>query len=149
LLNPSTLAWAPSGDLLVADRFSHRVLKLDARTGAFLGDFFSAGSGGLNQPTHMAFGYLCDPDCNANTALDAWDIGPGGGSQDLNQNGIPDECDDCLGCDGIVGLDDLARLLSNFGTSGNTYDDGDITGNGVVDLNDLTAFLSLFGTVCP
>jgi hypothetical protein len=34
-------------------------------------------------------------DCNNNYIDDAIDIAPGGTSQDLNANGIPDECDDC------------------------------------------------------
>jgi hypothetical protein len=50
---------------------------------------------------------------------------------------------------GEVGLDDLARLLSYFGTpSGATYEDGDITGNGSVELDDLAVLLSRFGQVC-
>ncbi|GMU84337.1 MAG: hypothetical protein AMXMBFR47_42070 [Planctomycetota bacterium] len=58
----------------------------------------------------------------------------------------------CLGDftgDGIVGLDDLARLLSNFGQTEMVYDDGDVNEDGVVDLGDLAAVLSRFGSVCP
>lgn len=55
-----------------------------------------------------------------------------------------------LDSDGIVGLGDLARLLSNFGTpSGATGEDGDIDSDGDVDLSDLAALLSNFGIACP
>lgn len=51
--------------------------------------------------------------------------------------------------DGQVDLNDLAVLLSHFGTaSGATLDDGDVDGNGQVDLNDLTALLATFGAAC-
>ncbi|GMU84061.1 MAG: hypothetical protein AMXMBFR47_39310 [Planctomycetota bacterium] len=51
-------------------------------------------------------------------------------------------------CD--VDINDLATLLSNYGTeSSATHDMGDVDGNGNVDLSDLAALLSQFGTVCP
>lgn len=52
-----------------------------------------------------------------------------------------------LNGDGSVGLADLARLLSSFGTPGGAaYDDGDLNGDGDVDVQDLSEMLSLFGT---
>ncbi len=51
--------------------------------------------------------------------------------------------------DGIVGLADLARLLSRYGTtSGAVYADGDLDGDGSVDLSDLAALLAVYGTTC-
>jgi len=47
-----------------------------------------------------------------------------------------------LNGDGTVGGDDLATLLSNWGTGGL----GDITGNGIVDAEDLAALLSAWGS---
>ncbi len=47
-----------------------------------------------------------------------------------------------LNGDGSVGGDDLATLLSNWGTGGL----GDITGNGIVDAEDLAALLSAWGS---
>ena len=106
---------------------------------------------GIPEPTHILVGYFCDPDCNANGSLDRWDIA-GGHSRDLNSNGIPDECENCVGDftgDHIVGLDDLARLLSHFGLTGTSYADGDMNGDGRVDISDLAAFLAAYGSVCP
>ena len=51
--------------------------------------------------------------------------------------------------DGQIGLGDLAILLSNYGESGMTYDDGDFTGDGYVGLDDLAALLGEYGTDCP
>jgi hypothetical protein len=151
LTTPAALAWAPSGDLLVADRFGS-VMQYNGHNGAFIRVFVGSGVGGLNQPTDVAFAYLCDPDCNANAYLDDWDVASGGQSRDVNHNGVPDECEDCLGDltgDNIVGLDDLAILLSHFGTtSGATYEDGDISGDGAVSLQDLADLLSVFGRQC-
>ncbi|GMU83822.1 MAG: hypothetical protein AMXMBFR47_36920 [Planctomycetota bacterium] len=90
-------------------------------------------------------------DCNGNGRLDTCDISAGT-TADVNQNGIPDECE-CIGDltgDQVVGLDDLARLLSNFGTpSGAEFPDGDVDDDGDVDLSDLSTLLAQFGTICP
>jgi hypothetical protein len=51
--------------------------------------------------------------------------------------------------DGVIGLSDLAQLLSNYGeTSGMAYEDGDLDGDGDVDLADLAALLGVYGTTC-
>lgn len=51
--------------------------------------------------------------------------------------------------DRAVGLDDLAYVLGNYGTSeGATYQDGDFDGDGDVDLADLADFLGHYGDVC-
>ncbi|MCC6358015.1 MAG: hypothetical protein IT450_04675 [Phycisphaerales bacterium] len=50
--------------------------------------------------------------------------------------------------DGTVGIADLAILLSNFGTGGNTFADGDANGDGFVNLEDLAQLLGAFGTSC-
>lgn len=49
---------------------------------------------------------------------------------------------------GVVDIDDLTRLLSNFGASGAQYEDGDMTADNVIDLNDLTELLSRYGQIC-
>ena len=52
--------------------------------------------------------------------------------------------------DGVIGLSDLAQLLSNYGTpSGAVYEDGDLDADGDVDLADLAALLAVYGTTCP
>ena len=50
--------------------------------------------------------------------------------------------------DGIVGLGDLALLLSHFGDTGQAPATGDVDDDGDVDLSDLAALLGDFGTSC-
>lgn len=64
---------------------------------------------------------------------------------------VPEPSTPCpdLDGDGVVGLSDLAKLLSNYGTmSGMSFEDGDIDGDGDVDLSDLALLLADYGTVC-
>lgn len=50
---------------------------------------------------------------------------------------------------GFVDLEDLARLLSHFGTPlGAGCREGDLDGDGDVDIRDLTLILSRFGLPC-
>jgi hypothetical protein len=58
-------------------------------------------------------------------------------------------CPGDLDGDLAVSLQDLANLLSNFGTPGGAEpDDGDLDADGDVDQQDLTSLLSEFGTFC-
>jgi DNA-binding beta-propeller fold protein YncE len=51
------VGWAAAGDVVYVSSFNNdTVLKFDADTGAALGVFVSAGSGGLNGPTGLTFG---------------------------------------------------------------------------------------------
>lgn len=50
-----------------------------------------------------------------------------------------------LNHDNSVNLTDLALLLSNYGHSDMTYEDGDIDGDGDVDLTDLATLLAHYG----
>ena len=47
--------------------------------------------------------------------------------------------------DGTVDVNDLTIVLSNFGTTGTTWSQGEFTGDGTVDVNDLTIVLTNFG----
>jgi hypothetical protein len=52
--------------------------------------------------------------------------------------------------DGSVNLQDLARLLANFGRLDDAYfSDGDVDGDSSVTLADLSALLANFGASCP
>jgi hypothetical protein len=63
---------------------------------------------------------------------------------------IPCDLAGDLNHDGGVDIQDLATLLSNFGTlNGATPEDGDLDGDGDVELADLSVLLSTFGTSCP
>lgn len=92
-------------------------------------------------------------DCNDNDIPDECDMADGS-STDWNQNNVPDECD-CLGDisgngDGAIGLDDLAEMLSQFGTTCPPAQpcDADLNRDGVVDLMDLAIMLSIYGRDC-
>ncbi|MBI5866621.1 MAG: hypothetical protein HZB38_19310 [Planctomycetes bacterium] len=74
---------------------------------------------------------------------------PRGMIDDLSLTPAQAACPGDLDGDGSVGLNDLARLLSNFGTSsGGTSEQGDSDGDGDIDLSDLSALLGAFGTTC-
>jgi hypothetical protein len=53
---PTGLALMPNGDLLVASRNTHAVLRYNGVNGASMGAFVSSGSGGLLSPFGLAFG---------------------------------------------------------------------------------------------
>lgn len=62
----------------------------------------------------------------------------------------PSSCPGDLDGNGAVDIQDLAFLLSHFGTlSGASPSDGDTDGDGDVDIQDLANLLSLFGARCP
>ncbi len=76
---------------------------------------------------------------------------------DVNQNGIPDECESG-GCPGnvngdqVVDLSDLTLLLAAFGSSSGDpgYNaNADLDASGSVELSDLALLLANFGTTCP
>ena len=48
--------------------------------------------------------------------------------------------------DGMVDINDLTVVLSNFGKTGMTWSKGEFTGDGTVDINDLTIVLANFDT---
>jgi len=59
-------------------------------------------------------------------------------------------CEGDLDGDRIVNLEDLAVLLSHYGTGeGAPSSDGDLDGDGDVDLQDLAVLLARFGSTCP
>jgi Ca2+-binding EF-hand superfamily protein len=57
-------------------------------------------------------------------------------------------CEGDTNADGVVDLNDLLTVLSNFGTDASGRSNGDVVGDGTVDLNDLLLVLSNFGTDC-
>lgn len=59
-------------------------------------------------------------------------------------------CEGDLDNDGVIGLQDMAYLLANFGVVGGVDpDDGDFDNDDDVDLQDLATLLAHFGTECP
>jgi bacillopeptidase F len=90
-------------------------------------------------------------DCNENGVLDSDDIASGR-SQDTNENGIPDECEqgcpEDLNGDLFIDQQDLGILLADWGCTGGDCP-GDIDGDGDTDQEDLGRLLALFGQPCP
>ncbi|MFO0874121.1 MAG: MopE-related protein [Phycisphaerales bacterium] len=85
-------------------------------------------------------------DCNDNGDDDGIDIFVGV-SLDLNGDGIPDECDSCVGDlngDGVVDGADLGLLLGSWGTGGGPGG-GDLNNDGLVDGADLGLLLGGWG----
>jgi len=90
-----------------------------------------------------------DPDCNENGIADHIDIA-NGTSEDVNGNGIPDECEDlgpdCLGDlngDGVVNSSDLLELLNAWGPCPGCPED--LNDDGVVNSSDLLELLNAWG----
>lgn len=95
------------------------------------------------------------PDCNGNNVADSLDIA-NGTSQDVNGNGIPDECkpppppcpSDTNG-DQVVNVDDLLAVINGWGPCPPTPGcPGDITADGNVNVDDLLAVINAWGP-CP
>jgi hypothetical protein len=87
---------------------------------------------------------LVDPDaCNGHSAVSVTVTYAGIGPDDLNGNGIPDECE-CpadINDDGTVNVQDLLLLLGNWGGEG----DGDVNFDGIVNVSDLLLLLAAWG----
>ena len=82
-------------------------------------------------------------DCNGNSIDDSIDISAGD-SDDVNGNGVPDECEDCNG-NGTLDSDDIAGGASND-LNGNGIPDEcepDCNGNGVPDDHDIAIGASI------
>lgn len=95
---------------------------------------------------------IIGPDCNENGICDGIDIADGT-SEDVNENGIPDECEDLcpedIFEDGVVNTVDLLILLGNWGPCPPEGPcSGDVDGSGSVDVVDLLALLGAWGP-CP
>lgn len=83
------------------------------------------------------------PDCNSNGVADSDDIA-NGSSQDVNDNGIPDECEcpgDVTG-EGVINVEDILIVIGAFGQTGGI---GDIDGSGLVDIADLLIVIEGWG----
>lgn len=94
-------------------------------------------------------------DCNGNGINDGCDI-VSGFSQDLDQDGVPDECAPApvspdFNGDGIVNGVDLGVLLGAWGVCpspvGSSPCSGDLDGDGVIDGTDLGTLLNAWGAV--
>ncbi len=83
------------------------------------------------------------PDCNSNGIADSEDIADGT-SEDVDGNGIPDDCEcpgDITG-EGIIDVEDILLVIAAFGQDGG---DEDINGNGQVDIADILILIDGWG----
>ena len=82
-------------------------------------------------------------DCNTNCIEDAIDI-QNGNSYDLDENGIPDECECAADFNnsGDVDIEDLLILLEHWEETGSI---ADLTGDNFVDIEDLLVYIASFG----
>ena len=88
-------------------------------------------------------------DCDGNGTYDADQIFFG--SADLNENGIPDECEsgcpwDCIGNDGVIGIEEFLAILGGWGPSGASLCDFD--GDGQIGIEEFLKVLGVWGP-CP
>ena len=83
-------------------------------------------------------------DCNRNCLPDYQDIS-NGTSEDINGNGIPDECE-CIGDingDFIVNVADVLAVIADWGSTANVP--ADVNNDGVVDVLDLLHIVAAWG----
>lgn len=149
LRQPWTLRLAADGTRVFASsrNGSAAVHSYSIETGQFLRSYYVLSA---DIPSAGAFVELppSAEDCNLNGRLDACDIAAGS-SADVNQNGLPDECEKqvCipgdLDCDGDVDGADLGALLSVWGPCPGCA--ADLDGDGEVNGADLGALLALWG----
>jgi len=81
-------------------------------------------------------------DCDASGDLDVWEIAAGVVA-DLNEDGVPDECQNPIGDlngDGVVDGADIGLFSTIWGTDGGGV--GDVNGDGIVDGADLALILA-------
>ena len=114
LVMPRSLAFGPDGNLYVSSRVEGLLTTVDAikryeaNTGAFLGDFVIAGSGGLNNPYGIAFG----PDSNLYVASAST-------NEIKRYNGLSGAFIDTFIAAGSGGLTNASQIL--FHTEGSLY----------------------------
>jgi hypothetical protein len=86
-------------------------------------------------------------DCNANLQPDYCDI-DSGFSDDVNQDGVPDECQ-CLGDatgDGLINVSDILAVIAAWGACPPEGDcDADVDGSGTVGVSDILIVLDAWG----
>jgi hypothetical protein len=138
--------WDETAKLLASDGGAH------AQFGSSLslsGDIGLIGASAGQHGEAYAFAGFSAPDCNHNDQPDSCDIFAGF-SEDLNANGIPDECEAIgdLDGDGVVDVRDLLALLAAWGACDDPCPPactGDTNGDCVVNHLDLAVLLAHWG----
>jgi hypothetical protein len=123
--DPWDMCVGPNGNIFVVAKARIRVVEYDAASGLYVRSFVR-GDDGLTLPVAMAFRPPTIHDCNGNGVLDACDIASGV-SEDINDNGYPDECETSdFDGDGVADIADNCIATYN---PDQLNDDGDSLGN--------------------
>ncbi len=100
----------------------------------------------FDDPARIEAAFVAVEDCNVNGISDTCDIAYGS-SMDLDDNGVPDECQGvCPGDangDGFSDIDDILTVISMFET---TDADADVDDSGFVDIDDLLQVIGFFNS---
>jgi WD40 repeat protein len=119
LNNPDDLAIGPNGNVYVTTTNGNTAVQMyDVGTGGFMRSYYVLQDAGpVGGPSGIAFVDGSGIDCNLNQVPDGCDI-DSGYSQDVNGDGVPDECAGVPGDidgDGIVGILDFLAMLGAWG----------------------------------
>lgn len=107
----------------------------------------SNGATGIGEVRRIAPASSAIVDCNSNGRQDACDISTGA-SRDLNNNGVPDECEPCISdIDGNPGSD-FGDFLYFFNCFDQSLACADIDGIEGTDFGDFLAFFNAFDAGC-
>jgi hypothetical protein len=114
LTHASDPTFGPDGNFYVASKDTNQVLRYNGSTGAFIDDFFAAGSGGLTVPRAVRFG----PDRNGDSVPDLY-VSSFGTNQVLVYSGTDGSFLGVFVAAGSGGLN--GPLDMQFGPDGNLY----------------------------
>jgi hypothetical protein len=100
----------------------------------------------FDDPARIEASFIAVDDCNSNGVSDTCDIAYGT-SVDLDENGVPDECQGaCPGDANGDGVSDINDILAVIGAFETTDAQTDVDGSGFVDIDDLLQVISFFGS---
>ncbi|VAX37014.1 hypothetical protein MNBD_PLANCTO03-1534, partial [hydrothermal vent metagenome] len=125
-----------------------RIYQFHVETGKMVRAFVQSIDSGIENPTGFAFVRGDLADCNLNLVPDSCDIALGT-SEDIDGDGIPDECQG--GCvadydgNGAVNPRDFIVFLDDWT---NRRPGADLTGDLIVDSRDIVAFLNMWAAGC-
>jgi len=158
LLNGANMVWTSSLDGVIGTGrlFVNGDLSVGTHLITLAGTDLNGNSTSKNVTITITARTLITPDCNANFVLDLVDI-QNATSQDVNLNGIPDECEQLCQADivvnGVVNVDDLLAVINAWGPCGNPNNcpadiapAGPPVGNDIVNVDDLLAVINAWGT---
>ncbi|MCA9277740.1 MAG: hypothetical protein H6815_03030 [Phycisphaeraceae bacterium] len=144
--NEDESAGSPGGELHLTDA---AVYIYQRTKGHLLRAYIQGQNAGLHHPSGFDFLPRAGIDCNYNQVLDTCDIASGY-SQDVNNNGIPDECEDACyaDCDsnGVLNIFDYICFGNAYATQSPS---ADCDSNGLFNIFDYICFGNAYAAGCP